>query len=190
MSAKSLAKELKLTTMGVRQHLQLLEDESHLVFEDKKAARGRPTRYWSLTEKGDGNFANGHEELTLQLITSVKTIFGDEGLNKLINHREQTSFNFYQQAINKETDLLSKLTILAQLRSDEGYMANIEDTNGCYWLIENHCPICAAATQCQNFCRSELELFQALLKSWATVNREEHIIDGARRCTYKIMPYS
>jgi predicted ArsR family transcriptional regulator len=28
-----------------------------------------------------------------------------------------------------------------------------------YFLIENHCPICAAATECQGFCRAELSNF-------------------------------
>ena len=55
-----------------------------------------------------------------------------------------------------------------------------------YWLLENHCPICAAASSCLNFCRSELNLFQTILADVATVSREEHIIEGARRCAYKV----
>lgn len=56
----------------------------------------------------------------------------------------------------------------------------------CIFLLENHCPICAAATKCLNFCRSELQLFQQLFADIAVVSREEHIIEGARRCAYKI----
>ncbi len=48
LTAKELAVKLKLTTMGVRQHMLLLEQSGDINFEDKKAARGRPTRYWSL----------------------------------------------------------------------------------------------------------------------------------------------
>jgi len=188
MTAKTLAEELNLTTMGVRQHMQQLEEEAQISFEDKKAVRGRPTRYWSLTAKSNSHFTNGHEELTVQLIDSVINIFGDEGLDKLITHREQTTFNLYQKAISDQPDLLSKLNTLAKLRNDEGYMATIESKEGEYWLLENHCPICAAASQCLNFCRSELNLFETLLKDLATVQREEHIIEGARRCAYRIIP--
>lgn len=189
MTAKSLATELDLTTMGIRQHLQMLEQEEQVVFEDKKATRGRPTRYWSLTTKSNDHFANGHEELTVQLIDSVKTIFGDEGLEKLISHREQVTFDLYQKTLDSYSTLAEKLTALAKLRSQEGYMATIETIENEFWLMENHCPICAAATQCQNFCRSELQIFQQLFKDMAIVKREEHIVEGARRCAYKISAY-
>ena len=188
MTVKALANKLSLTTMGVRQHLQVLENEAELIFEDKKAPRGRPTRYWSLTSKTHSHFANGHEELTVQLIESVKTIFGDEGLNKLIEHREESSLELYQNLLTNHTNLFNKLNALAKIRSDEGYMATVEEDGNNYWLLENHCPICAAAAKCLSFCRSELTLFQVLLKNEALVSREEHIIEGARRCAYKIIP--
>jgi predicted ArsR family transcriptional regulator len=41
-------------------------------------------------------------------------------------------------------------------------MAEVKtQADGSCLLIENHCPICAAAEACQGFCRSELEVFQA-----------------------------
>jgi predicted ArsR family transcriptional regulator len=188
LTAKVIATELGLTTMGVRQHLQSLEDNSDVIFEDRKATRGRPTRYWSLTPKSNSHFSDRHEELTLQLIDSVKTIFGDQGLEQLIAHREEASFKLYQAALADAVDLPAKLASLAKLRTEEGYMATVEASDDIYWLLENHCPICAAASSCLNFCRSELQLFQSLLQQDASVSREEHIIEGARRCAYKIVP--
>ncbi len=47
---------------------------------------------------------------------------------------------------------------LAAARSLEGYMAEVEPrVDGSVLLLENHCPICAAAQACQQFCRSELD---------------------------------
>lgn len=187
-TAKVLATELSLTTMGVRQHMQALEDEGDVRFEDIKASRGRPTRVWSLTSKSNSHFGDRHEELSVQLIDSVIAIFGDSGLDKLITHREKASLALYQHRLVRETTLLAKLTALAELREAEGYMANVIQEDDFYWLLENHCPICAAASQCLSFCRSELNLFQTLLDGVATVNRVEHIIEGARRCAYKVIP--
>lgn len=187
-TAKVLATDLSLTTMGVRQHMQALEDEGDVSFEDIKASRGRPTRVWSLTPKSNSHFGDRHEELSVQLIDSVITIFGDSGLDKLITHREETSLALYKQRLEGEVTLLSKLTALAELREAEGYMATVTQEDNYYWLLENHCPICAAASQCLNFCRSELNLFQTLLQDVASVSREEHIIAGARRCAYKVIP--
>ncbi len=188
LTAKRLAQELGLTTMGIRQHLQALEESGEVVFEDKKAPRGRPTRYWSLTPKSNNRFDDRHEELTVQLIDSVKNIFGEQGLDQLIAHREATSLANYQIALADKFTIQDKLTALAKLRSDEGYMAKVIEDNGLFWLIENHCPICAAASKCLSFCRSELALFQSLLADVADISREEHIIEGARRCAYKVTP--
>lgn len=188
LTAKVLAESLALTTMGVRQHLQGLEDSGDVIFEDKKAVRGRPTRFWSLTSQSNSHFTDRHPELTVQLIDSVKTVFGEQGLEQLIEHRESTSLDLYLSAMSGKKSLIEKLQVLKQLRTDEGYMASIEQEGDILWLLENHCPICAAASQCLNFCRSELQLFQRLFEESATVSREEHIIEGARRCAYKIVP--
>ena len=175
--------------MGIRKHMLQLEASGDIVYEDKKAVRGRPTRYWSLTELSNSYFPDGHEILTVQLIDSIKLLFGEPGLNKLITHREEASFKIYSKALKNNHDLLSKVKTLALLRSGEGYMATVAKGNdGCFWLLENHCSICAAAKNCLNFCRSELNLFQALLQKDAMVTREEHIMKGARRCAYKIRP--
>lgn len=188
LTAKILASELGLTTMGIRQHVQGLEDSGDVIFKDEKAARGRPTRYWSLTDKGNSRFADRHDELTVQLLDSVITLFGDDGMEKLISHREETAMTNYTLALADRYGVKEKLQALAKLRSDEGYMASVEEHDGIYWLMENHCPICAAASKCLSFCRSELQMFQTLMKDIAIVSREEHIIDGARRCAYKVMP--
>ncbi|GIU21338.1 metalloregulator ArsR/SmtB family transcription factor [Shewanella sp. MBTL60-007] len=189
LTAKVIASELGLTTMGVRQHLQSLEDSQDVIFEDRKATRGRPTRYWSLTPKSNSHFSDRHEELTVQLIDSVKSVFGNGGLEQLINHREQESLKLYRDELVGTSGLAEKLHVLAKLRTLEGYMAKVEQADGHYWLLENHCPICAAAAACLNFCRSELELFQTLFENDAIVSREEHIIEGARRCAYKVVPH-
>lgn len=192
LTAKDLALELSLTTMGIRQHVQALEESGDVVFKDQTSVRGRPTRYWSLTEKSHRHFVDKHDELTVQMIDSVIAVFGDDGLDKLIEHRESESMRYYRLALGDQHDIKKRLDILAKIRSDEGYMAVVEeedtDNGKIFWLLENHCPICAAAKKCLQFCRSELDMFQALMSELATVTREEHIIDGARRCAYKIAP--
>jgi predicted ArsR family transcriptional regulator len=188
LTAKVLANELGLTTMGIRQHMLALEESGEVTFKDEKAPRGRPTRYWSLTEKTNSHFADRHDELTVQLIDSVIAVFGDDGLEKLIRNREESSMKSYRLALADRYGAEEKLKMIAKLRSDEGYMATVAQEKDFFWLLENHCPICAAATKCVNFCRSELHLFQHLLEDVAVVTREEHIVEGARRCAYKVQP--
>ncbi|MDO6706259.1 metalloregulator ArsR/SmtB family transcription factor [Photobacterium sp. 1_MG-2023] len=188
VTAKALSEELGLTTMGVRQHLQGLEEDGLVGFDDIKAKVGRPTRHWHLTAKGHEQFADRHGDLIIQMLDSVENLFGQEGLQKILNQREESTLSQYQQAIAKAENLKEKLQILTTLREKEGYMAQLESDDDGFVLIENHCPICHAAKRCPSLCRSELAVFQRLLGDSVVIERSEHIIAGQRRCSYRIYP--
>ncbi|MGF1711626.1 transcriptional regulator [Vibrio kagoshimensis] len=188
VTAKQLSEAFGMTTMGARQHLQSLEDDGILAFHDVKVKVGRPTRHWSLTQKGHGQFSDRHGELTIQFIDAVEHLFGKEGLEKVTAEREAHTFKQYQEALSHCSDLPSKLQTLADLRENEGYMAELIDENDHYILIENHCPICKAAIRCPSLCQSELNIFKELLSGECEVTRSEHIIEGKRRCTYTLTP--
>lgn len=187
LTAADLAKLMKVTTVAIRQQLDRLEADGLVAFDDRAEGVGRPRRYWRLTEAGHGRFPDRHSELTLEVLTSVKALFGDDGLDKVIAAREARSRELYGAAVDTASPLAERVATLAGLREREGYMAQVEpDGEGGFFLHENHCPICAAATACQGLCRAELMLFQAVLGADAEVRRESHIVSGARRCTYRI----
>ncbi len=190
VTAKQLSQELDITTMGARQHLQSLEDDGVLAFHDVKVKVGRPTRHWSLTQKGHAQFADRHGELTIQMIDAVEAVFGREGIEKVTAEREQHTIELYRQALTSAASLQEKLEVLVELREQEGYMAELQKHQDGYLLIENHCPICKAASRCPSLCKSELNVFQALLGTQCHIERNEHIIEGQRRCTYQVTPHN
>ncbi|SFF76870.1 transcriptional regulator [Duganella sp. CF458] len=188
-TAQQLAELLDLTSMGARRHLEAAQERGFVSFEDVAEKVGRPSRRWLLTDAGHARFPDRHADLTLQLITQVRALFGEDGLEKLITAREQASEAFYRETIGDGAALAGRVQALALARDVEGYMAEVEPQgDGSLLLVENHCPICAAARECQNFCRSELDVFQRVLGPDCTVQREEHILAGARRCAYRIKP--
>ncbi|PMH46254.1 transcriptional regulator [Vibrio sp. 10N.286.49.B3] len=188
VTARELAEQFDMTTMGARQHLQTLQDDGILDFHDIKVKVGRPTRHWCLTEKGHQQFSDRHGELTIQIMSAVEELFGCEGMEKVAAERESNTLISYQATLENCHSLEEKLHALTQLRRDEGYMAELQANANGYLFIENHCPICKAATHCPSLCQSELSVFQQLLATYANVAREEHIILGQRRCTYRITP--
>ena len=186
-TATTLAKQLDMTTVGVRQHLAALLEQGFVESQDRRSGVGRPKRYWWLTEKAQQRFPDSHAFLTVELLKAATEVFGEKGVNKLISKREIDSLAVYQEATAKCKDLASRVKKLAELRNREGYMAECKtDREGRYWLIENHCPICAAATECQGFCRSEHAIFEKILGPDAKIERVEHMLTGARRCAYRI----
>ncbi len=186
VTAKQLSEEFGMTSMGARQHLQALEEDGLLQFEDIKAKVGRPNRHWSLTQKGHDQFSDRHRDLTIQVIDAVEHLFGQEGLEKVALERENSVYQSYSMAMQDCLTLSSKLQKLVELRSAEGYMAELQETASGFLFIENHCPICKAATRCRSLCQSELNVFQRLLGDDSLVSRTEHIVEGERRCVYTI----
>jgi predicted ArsR family transcriptional regulator len=188
-TAQQLAALLDLTSMGARRQLEAWQEKGMLTYEEVADKRGRPSRRWLLTEAGHARFPDRHADLTVQLIDQVRGLFGDAGLDKLIAAREAVSEQQYRVHLRNAGALPERVAALVQARRSEGYMAEVETRDdGSLLLVENHCPICAAARQCQQFCRSELDLFQRVLGPDCSVGRVEHMLNGARRCVYVIKP--
>lgn len=181
-----IAEELSITKEGARKHLLNLAEAGLIEPRMKSEGVGRPTTYYTLTDKGLAQFPDTHAEVTVQLLKSVKNLLGENALDLLITDREKNTYERYEKALSKTKTLEQRLEALAEARSKEGYMAEWKKEGKEYFLIENHCPICAAATECQGFCRAELSNFQSLIGNDYKVERVDHIISGGQRCVYKI----
>ncbi len=188
--SQQLADLLQLTAMGVRKHLLTLAEQGlvRAVAAESPGKAGRPQQYWQLTAAGHQQFPDRHADVSLQLIDGVRQLFGDAGLEQLIRQREQQQWQHYQQLLVDCDDLASKVKKLAEIRQQEGYLAEVFKRDHCWYLAEHHCPICAAASQCQQFCRAELQLFQACVATLALVERTEHLLAAGRRCVYRFQP--
>jgi len=185
--AQSLAEELEITAMAVRQHLYALQDEKLVDFEEEPREMGRPAKMWHLTTEADQFYPNGHADLTVDLLRSVRAAFGEQGLEKLLSVRAKETEALYTENLATAKSLKQRLRALAKVRTREGYMAEVQtDEDGTLLFVENHCPICEAATECQGLCAKELEVFQNVLGPGVNVERTDHIQAGARRCAYRI----
>ncbi|SHL25610.1 transcriptional regulator [Chitinophaga jiangningensis] len=185
---QALADALGVTTEGARFQLHRLAAEGLVQAATAVKGRGRPQQIWSLTDKGQAKFPDTHADLTVRLINSIRDTLGESALEAVIKSQQQNSIRKYNTELKQYPALKDKVAALAGIRNSEGYMAEcIEDEQGLL-LVENHCPICAAAKSCQNFCKAELEAFQSVLGKEVIVNRIDHIVQGARRCAYRISP--
>jgi predicted ArsR family transcriptional regulator len=185
--ASALARRLKVTVVAARQQLGRLLEKGLVTFEDRREGVGRPKRVWSLTDAGNARFPDSHAAMTVDLIQTISAAFGPEGLDRVIAERESATLRIYAACVRTGRSLAERAKLLAEQRAEEGYMAEVKrHADGSLLLVENHCPICVAAKTCQGFCRSELNLFRDVLGPDARVEREEHILAGARRCAYRI----
>lgn len=189
IDSAQLAERLGLTAMAVRQHLYALQSENLVTAEERPVPVGRPAKFWQLTREADRLFPEAYAELNVALINALKDTFGNEGLDRVLVSRCARQQSDYAKRIRPADPLKKKLGELARVRTEEGYMAEVKsEAGGSYLLVENHCPICAAANACQGFCSTELDLFRSVLGPGVEVERVEHIVSGDRRCAYRVTP--
>jgi predicted ArsR family transcriptional regulator len=187
-TAADLGTRLQITPEAVRQQLLRLVDEALVYAKSEVRGVGRPAQVYHLAPAAQRRFPDAHAELTAQLIGEIRDVLGENALDKLIRVREIATRKRYEALLSGEQSLARKIAHLAEIRNKEGYMATWEKEDGSdsYLLIENHCPICAAASACTGFCRSEQAIFEYVLGRDVRVERIEHLLAGARRCAYRI----
>jgi predicted ArsR family transcriptional regulator len=187
MDSAQLAERLGLTAMAVRQHLYALQGEKLVTAEERPVPVGRPAKHWRLTREADRLFPDAYAELSVALLDALGDAFGPAGRERVLQSRCARQQVAYTERIDASAPLQEKLRQLAKIRTEEGYMAQVKrEGEGSFLLVENHCPICAAATACQGFCQTELSLFRAVLGPGVNVERVEHILSNDRRCAYRI----
>ena len=191
MDAQSLAEQLGISAMAVRQHLYALQAEHLIAYREEPRPMGRPAKLWYLTPAANRFFPEGYAELTLSLVQSVAEAFGNEGLDRLLKVRTRQQIEAYRAQIQESQQWQERVAVLADIRTHEGYMADVQlQADGSVLLIEKHCPICTVATTCTGLCSEELTVFRAVLGREVTVERTEHLVSGDQRCAYKITPNS
>jgi predicted ArsR family transcriptional regulator len=188
IASEDLAARLGVTAMAIRQHLAGLEREGFADHEARSGARGRPAKLWQATPAANGRFADSHSALAADLVVQMRKAFGEEGLDKILKLRTAEQEKNYGARVAEKRSLKARLDTLARIRSQEGYMADVrrDPETGDWLFVENHCPICAAATLCTGLCREELALFNRVLGSDVCVERVSHILAGAKRCAYRV----
>ncbi len=180
---------LGTTKENARQHLTRAAEAGLVEARSEAKGVGRPAQRWSLTDAGHGRFPNTHADVAVDLLVDVRLLFGREALDRLIDAREARTRSAYRSALASLKSVGERVARLAELRTREGYMAHwTQEEDGSFLLVENHCPICAAARICQGFCRAEWAVFQDALGPQVKVERTEHVLSGGRRCTYRITP--
>lgn len=187
-TAQQLAALLDITSMGARRQLETALERGLVAFEDVADKVGRPSRRWTLTREGHARFPDRHADLTLELIAQVKTLFGDEGLDKLIGARERSSEAAYGKLVDPQLALAQRVDSLARARDGEGTwpMRNRRTMAvSCWWKTivrfarpPRHARISAARSW------PSFNGYWGAIARWSAAN----ICWRGRRCVYRIIP--
>lgn len=189
MDVSSMAKGLGVSNVAIRQHLAGLESAGQVEARVVRRNVGRPTKLYRLTDAGDKEFPQSSDAIALDLLARMEKIMGAEALEELFKARLRDLSKAHQQRLAGAKTWEEKLRILARIRDEEGYLANVETVKNAdgaekQVLIEHHCPVASIAKQHPQVCRFELELFKRVLGD-PSLKRSHHIMSGGHACTYE-----
>jgi predicted ArsR family transcriptional regulator len=184
LSVNEMAKELGITEMAIRRHLNTLERDGLIEAKLIRQAIGRPMHLYSLTLLADDLFPKNYHQLTLELLDELNAEGNGNPIGQLFEGRKQKLLQKYKDRM-KDKDLAARVAELTEIQNSNGYMAKWESAEaGHYVFTEYNCPIAQVAKQYNEACHCELSLFQNLLG--ADVERTECLTKGGTKCTYLI----
>ena len=185
-SLLSMAREFQVTVEGARFQMLRLEKEGLVTSSKSVTGRGRPQQLWALTSEGQSRFPDTHAALTVKLMETMKELLGEGAVSQLITANGEKGTDKYLKQLEGIQDLEKRINSFVAIRTSEGYMAQaIKDEEG-FIFIENHCPIGAAAHANPAICGAEFKTLQTVIGESVPIQRIEYMIDGGRRCAYRI----
>lgn len=187
LDVAAMARALRISHVAVRQHLAALEQAGEVAARVVRRPVGRPARLYRLTAAAEKAFPQSSDAIALDLLSRLEQQLGPEALSQLFEARLKDLSKAYKDRLAKAKTPSEKLAVLAQIRDEEGYLANVERdaATGREVLVEHHCPVAAIAKRHPQVCRYEIELFRRVLGE-PKLERAEHILSGAHTCTYRL----
>jgi predicted ArsR family transcriptional regulator len=182
LSAPKLADLLDRTAVGVRRHLLLLERDGLVTAELSKPKRGRPTAVYRLTDAGLERFPRRYDEVALEALAFLKRQ-DPSVLSQFLAWRNERLAANYADRVEGAT-LAERARALADVLSEQGFMAEVESTPEGLRLCQHNCTVEHLATELPDLCTSEAKLFERLLGT--PVEREATIVDGGVRCVTQV----
>jgi DeoR family suf operon transcriptional repressor len=182
--ADELAEQLGITPSAVRQHLSGLLADGLVAFEEIRSGPGRPKHVYRLTPAADGLFPKTYSELTNELLDYAGTT--QPGLvDELFEMRRQRRVDgAVARLAGKPFD--DRVTELARILDEDGYLADIEQLDDGTWrIVEHNCAILGVAERFGQACSSEIGFLREALPD-AEIERTHHMMAGAHMCAYEV----
>ena len=189
MPVSDLARELKMSYMGVKQHcLKLVElgflEEWRIPREKKEV--GRPEKLYRLTSKCSALFPDAGVGLTLAVLKGVRQLYGDSAPEKLLFNHFQILKEQWQPKLRAGKSMVEKATRLADIRDKSGWFSKCHyDAETGFRIEEFHSPLKKIYIEYPNAVRMEVQMMEQLLGT-KIVRSEVSTGKGRKRVVYEI----
>jgi len=187
-----LAERLELSGAAVRKHMdELVEagmaeasDRPSFGPDNRRRGRGRPARFYHLTQAGRESFGNAYDDVAVGALRFVAETGGDDAVMQFARRRVAELERRYADLLDVSEPLDVQVDVLADALAADGYAAVMVPGSNGIQLCQHNCPVAHVAEEFPQFCEAETEAFGRLLGTH--VMRLATLAHGDAVCTTHI----
>jgi DeoR family suf operon transcriptional repressor len=183
-TVRALATQLGLSMNAVRSHLKELEAERLVSHERLAHGVGAPVYVYRLTPAGEALFPRRYEDALLRVLDHVAEREGRAAAVELLAASRFDALRARLLAELADATPAERMRAVAQVLSDQGYMAEGAATFCCGTLVQHNCAIRAAAERYPEICAVERRFLEEVLGG--RVELRTHQIAGGCACEHMV----
>lgn len=181
-TAVALADRLGLTPAAIRRHLDVLSERGEVESREQRVygarGRGRPARVFALTDAGRADFHHAYDDLAIDVLEYLAETGGSDAVRAFAERRIAAAEDRYRRAVVGSGN---RTEALAEVLSDDGYVASTQPAVAGEQLCQHHCPVAHVAERFPELCEAETQAFARVLG--VHVQRLATIAHGDGVCT-------
>ena len=182
-----LSRELGLTPVTVRHHLEILRGEGLVAppLLRRRESPGRPKYVYTLTEKASTLFPKRYDHLASLILDEVRSLLSSpEEVEQMM---ERIGERIASHAVpSGGDDFEAHLIAAVEFLNERGYLARWERRDDGYLLHIANCPYERVAGQDREVCTIDLAMLTRLLG--VSPQRISWAAEGGSQCAYAIRP--
>lgn len=185
LSAVELEEKVGINESAIRRHLDVLESRDFVKPYFEKAKRGRPKKRYKITKEGRKVFPQKTQVLFNFIIQKVKEIYGEEGLEDLL---EGVSSDFADQLSQGDMSANSEenLEKLVDSLDKFGFYPSLKKDGDSYYIEYKNCVFGGIIGELgPKLCKMHRDIIQNVLED-CSVEQRKSIAEGDNRCLQKI----
>ena len=188
-NVEGLARAVSLAPATIRRHLDILQRDRFVAFEEVRKKTGRPEYSYYLTEEGQEALPKDYDMLLNLVIQELaglthedtKSRDGGEILELIFQRLSAHVWRDFEDQVSGK-DLEYRLGTLMTLLKDQDFFPEAEVVDGALRIRLLNCPFRSVAMQNKAVCSFDSNLISAMLD--VDLSRDACIHDGDTGCLY------
>ena len=185
LTALDISDRLGINESAIRSHLKNLENQELVNHYFKKVKKGRPKKYFSLTDSGEDLFPRETELLLTILIKHIQKKCGEKDLDDLMRIIASELDEYFPDIMNSDR-LEEKVQKIVSGFDDLGFYCSYEKKDGEYFIEYKNCVFGRLPKKYAGYlCKAHRKIIENNLGE-IEFQQEKSMLEGDNVCRQKI----